>query len=43
MLSGLLLYDGLVIYKHYIDKLQLQSDYHIVKKDVLELIENGVK
>ncbi|CAD8112593.1 unnamed protein product [Paramecium primaurelia] len=43
ILSALLLYDGQVIYKHYIDKLQFQSDYHIVKKDVLEIIENGVK
>ncbi|CAD8123415.1 unnamed protein product [Paramecium sonneborni] len=43
LLSGLLLYDGIVIYKHYIDKLQYQQDYHIVKKDVQEIIEKGVK
>ncbi|CAD8121032.1 unnamed protein product [Paramecium sonneborni] len=43
ILSGLLLYDGIVIYKHYIDKLQFQCDYQIVKKDVLDIIENGIK
>ncbi|CAD8205082.1 unnamed protein product [Paramecium octaurelia] len=43
MLSGLLLYDGFVIYKHYVDKLQFQCDYQIVKNDVLEMIDNGVK